>query len=578
MERLSEFDRPWRPESWLGVTGAWRLTGVGLVLILMAGVTLLVYQTGGTSTAYLNFILIPVLLGAALMGLWGGLAFGLLAGLLLGPFMPLNVDEGIAQPTLNWVTRAGIYLVLGGFSGWLFSQLRQHATRLLDQAYHNPVTGLPNRESLEQHVRQLMTQAEGSEQPATRVFVISLQMENYADTISALGFAAERPLLTGIAERLQAVAGGPDTLVYHIHDDHFALLLPHRSRQECLATTQEAVEELQAPFEVLGLPVYVGAHAGVSSFPFHEQDDPQSLLTKAWMAMHEASQSGRRYRTYDRRSNDAGRQTVELLGELQSALEGDQIQLHYQPKVTLQRGELCGFEALLRWQHPHRGQVPPDRFIAQAERTGLIHALTLKVLDLAIADLLVLREQGIQAPVSINVSARNFLDPDFAQTIIERIEAAGLPACSLELEFTETALMADPDQVIEALRRLTERGLALSIDDFGTGYSSLAYLRRLPITTLKVDQTFVSHMATQRVDEQITRAAVGLAHDLGLKVVAEGAEDSQTLDMLRELCCDAVQGFGVARPMPFSETLQWARHQTVEPSLRRECALEQDAP
>jgi len=168
MERLSEFDRPWRPESWLGVTGAWRLTGVGLVLILMAGVTLLVYQTGGTSTAYLNFILIPVLLGAALMGLWGGLAFGLLAGLLLGPFMPLNVDEGIAQPTLNWVTRAGIYLVLGGFSGWLFSQLRQHAARLLDQAYHNPVTGLPNRESLEQHIRHLMAQAEGSEQPATR--------------------------------------------------------------------------------------------------------------------------------------------------------------------------------------------------------------------------------------------------------------------------------------------------------------------------------------------------------------------------------------------------------------------------
>ncbi|WP_019624708.1 putative bifunctional diguanylate cyclase/phosphodiesterase [Thioalkalivibrio thiocyanoxidans] len=578
MERLSEFDQPWRPESWLGVTGAWRLAGVGLILILMAGVTLLVYETGGTSTAYLNFILIPVLLAAALMGLWGGLAFGLLAGLLLGPFMPMNVDEGIAQPTLNWVTRAGIYLVLGGLSGWLFSQLRQHAARLLDQAYHNAVTGLPNRESLEQHIRQLMAQAKGTDAPATRVFVISLQMDNYPDTINALGFAAERPLLMGIAERLQAVAGSPDTLVYHIHDDHFALLLPHRSRQECLATTQEAVEELQAPFEVLGLPVYVGAHAGVSSFPFHEQDDPQSLLTKAWMAMHEASQSGRRYRAYDRRSNDAGRQTVELLGELQNALKQDQFHLYYQPKINLLRGELCGFEALVRWEHPQRGQIPPGQFIAQTERTGLIHPLTLTVLDLAIADLLTLREHGIMVPVSINVSARNFLDPGFAQTIIERVEAAGLPACALEIEFTETALMADPDEVIKALRRLTERGLALSIDDFGTGYSSLEYLRRLPVTTLKVDQTFVSHMATQRVDEQITRAAVGLAHDLGLKVVAEGVEDGQSLAMLRELGCDAAQGFGIARPMPFDETLAWARRQTIEPSLRRACALEHGDP
>ncbi|WP_018861990.1 MULTISPECIES: bifunctional diguanylate cyclase/phosphodiesterase [unclassified Thioalkalivibrio] len=566
MERLSEFDRPWRPESWLGVTGAWCLAGVGLILILMAGVTLLVYQTGGTSTSYLNFILIPVLLGAALMGLWGGLAFGLLAGLLLGPFMPLNVDEGIAQPAANWMTRAGIYLVLGGFSGWLFSQLRRHANRLIDQAYLNPVTALPNRESLEQKIHQLMAQAQSADQPATRVFVVSLQMDSYPDTIGVLGFAAERPLLKSIAERLQAVAGPANALVYHIHDDHFALMLPHSSRPECLATTQKAVEALQSPFEVLGLQVYLGAHAGVSSFPFHEQDDPQRLLTKAWIAMHEASQSGRRYRTYDRRSNDASRHSVELLGELQDALERDQLRLHYQPKINLLRGEVCGFEALLRWEHPQRGQVPPGQFIAQTERTGLIHPVTLQVLDLAIADLLAFRAQGILAPVSINVSARNFLNPDFAQTIIDRMETAGLPASSLEIEFTETALMADPDEVIGALRRLNGQGLALSIDDFGTGYSSLSYLKSLPVTTLKIDQTFVSQMATQRVDEQITRAATGLAHDLGLKVVAEGVEDEQTLAMLRELGCDDAQGFGIARPMPFDEALSWARQYSPAPA------------
>ncbi|WP_024327008.1 bifunctional diguanylate cyclase/phosphodiesterase [Thioalkalivibrio sp. AKL19] len=541
-----------------GIPRHWRLAGGASAVVLMALVALLVYQTGGTSTAYLNFILIPVLFGAALFGLWGGLAFGLLAGLVLGPLMPLDTAAGLAQPTLSWLTRAGIYVVLGGFSGWLFDTLRRHSSRLLEQAYHSPATGLPNRESLEQYVRQLMQRADHPEASATRVFVISLQMDNYPDTIGALGFAAERPLLRAITERLQAVAAPAGATLFHVHDDHFALILPHRSRKAALAVTRSAIDSLQDPFEVLDIPVYLGAHAGVSSFPFHEQDEPTRLLTKAWMAMHEASHSGRRYRSYNRHSDDHGLDTVELLGQLQSALYDGQLHLHYQPKVELENGRVMGLEALLRWEHPSRGRVAPGQFIPPAERTGLIHALTDRVLDLALADITRLRAQGLEMPVSVNISARNFLDPLFAEHVLEKVHASGLPPCAVELEFTETAVMADPDEVIRALRRLTGAGLELAIDDFGTGYSSLAYLKRMPVTTLKIDQAFVRQMLEHPIDAQITRASISLARDLGLNVVAEGAEDTATLERLREYGCDAAQGYGIAHPMPLEAMLDWA--------------------
>ncbi|WP_018140630.1 bifunctional diguanylate cyclase/phosphodiesterase [Thioalkalivibrio sp. ALJ7] len=553
---------------------SWQFAGAATATALMALVALLVHQTGGTTTAYLNFILIPVLLGAALFGLWGGLAFGLMAGLVLGPFMPLDTAVGLAQPTLNWLTRTAIYITLGGFSGWLFDTLRRHSDRLLEQAYHNPVTGLPNREALERYTQQLMQQAEAPERSATRVFVISLQMDNYQDTIAALGFAAERPLLRSISERLQSVAGSVDATVFHIHDDHFALILPHRSRRDALGVTQAALDGLQAPFEVLDIPVYLGAHAGLSSFPFHEQDEPARLLTKSWLAMHQASLSGRRYRSYDRRSDDNSLHTVELLGELQGALDKGQLRLHYQPKVDLENRQLTGMEALLRWEHPSRGRIAPGDFIPQAERTGLIHSLTDRAIDLALADLAVLRGEGLEMPVSVNISARNFLDPGFAENLLEKVRASGLPPCALDLEFTETAVMADPDEVIAALQRLTDAGLKLSIDDFGTGYSSLAYLKRMPVTTIKIDQAFVRQMQEHSVDAQITQASISLARDLSLKSVAEGAEDAATLQRLYEYGCDAAQGFAIAHPMPLEEAITWAHAHGVDPHVRCNCAIQ----
>ncbi len=549
----------WRPEPWLGVTGAWRLAGLALVVVLIAAVGVLVYYTGGTSTAYLNLILIPVILSAALFGWRGGLLFGLLAGLVLGPFMPIDTATGEPQPLLNWVTRATIYVVLGGFTGWLFTRLNHHARQLLERARSNPVTGLPNRQALEGQLHQRIRGAEASNAPAVRIFVVGLQLDNYQDTIGALGLGAEQPLLCGVARRLEAVGERLGAQVYHLHDDQFTLMLADSSQRENLAATRQAVECLQTPFDVEGIPVYLGAHAGVASFPFHEQDDPERLLTKAWMATREAGQAGRRYRTYNRRRGESSRRAMERLGELQQAMDQGQLLLHYQPKIDVQEGTLLGAEGLLRWQHPRYGAIAPGEFIPQAECTGLIDPLTRHVLELALNDLSTLWAEGLRVHMSINVSARNFLDPTFVDHILATVDAAGIAPGALELEFTETALMDDPEEVIGALQRLANTGIELSIDDFGTGYSSMTYLQRLPVSALKIDQSFVRQMLERSVDAQIVRASIGLAADLGLQSIAEGVEDAATLARLRELGCDVAQGFGIARPMPLDQLRHWAR-------------------
>lgn len=429
----------------------------------------------------------------------------------------------------------------------------------MEQARRHPLSGLPNRGPLTRDLGQLMARAGRGRHPAQRIFVISLQLDNYEDAIAALGFAAEEPLLQGITSRLCATAGLHGARLYHIHDGHFFLVLADAARSECLVLVHGAIERLQQPFEVLGIPVHLEAHAGLATFPFHEAEDPGRLLAKAWMAMRDASHAGRRYRTWSRRRNEHGRRTVKRLGELRLALERDELRLHYQPKVSLADGAVTGFEALLRWEHPELGLLPPGEFIPLAERTGLIHPLTTFALERAATEMAALRAAGLAVPVSVNVSARAFLDPGFADRVLAIVRDTRLDPRGLELEFTETAIMSDPDEVITALRRLTDAGIALSIDDFGTGHSSLAYLKRLPVTTLKIDQTFVRYLTQHRVDEQITRASISLARDPGLRVVAEGVEDPQTLARLRELRCDEAQGFVIARPMPAREAMKWTR-------------------
>jgi EAL domain-containing protein (putative c-di-GMP-specific phosphodiesterase class I) len=273
--------------------------------------------------------------------------------------------------------------------------------------------------------------------------------------------------------------------------------------------------------------------------------------------MYLAKQAGDPYFVYAADRDQYNPHRLVLIGELRHAVARDQLFLHYQPKVDLHEGRVFGVEALVRWQHPQRGVIPPDQFIMMAEQTGLIKPLTLWVLKTALRQCRAWHQAGMEISMAVNLSARNLLDPKLPDQVAELLQACDVPPDWLELEITESTIMADPARAMEILTNLHKMGIRLSIDDFGTGYSSLGYLKRLPVDIIKIDRSFVMKMRTENNDAVIVRSTIDLAHNLNLKVIAEGVENREIWDQLSAQGCDAAQGYHICRPLPGAEMTFW---------------------
>jgi len=357
------------------------------------------------------------------------------------------------------------------------------------------------------------------------------------------------------------VLGGTERLA-RLRGDEFAVMVPGAKAALALQVATKIQRALEQPFMVKKLPIEVGAHIGISLFPEHG-DTAELLLRRADTAARAAPETGSGGVVYlpERDPYDPAR--LALLGELRQALEADQLQLHYQPKVDIKSHRMTGAEALLRWKHPRRGMVPPDQFIPLAERTGLMRPLTRWVLGRALTQCEAWARQRHDFTVAVNLSARDLQDPSFVDHVVWLLESKGLAADRLGVELTESAVMADPVRAASAFEVLKQKGVTVSIDDFGTGYSSLTYLRTLPVSELKIDKSFVERMAGNgRRDAAIVRSTNELGHNLGLKVVAEGVEDEETLDLLGSFGCDAAQGYFIARPMPAADLVGWLQAST----------------
>jgi predicted signal transduction protein with EAL and GGDEF domain len=359
-----------------------------------------------------------------------------------------------------------------------------------------------------------------------------------------------------VAARLGDVLGDVDR-VARVRGDEFALLLPDADAALAQHVAVKVLKALEQPIMVERLPIEVGASIGIAVAPGHGVE-PEPLMRKADLAMQAAKKRRSGSMVYSAECDPYNPRGLVLLGELRRALEGGQLVLHYQPKVELKSGSVIGAEALVRWRHPKRGLVPPNEFIALAERGGLIKRLTRWVLDEAVGQCESWRKAGTRLPVSVNLSARNLQDVQLLDEVPEMLARRSLEPDLLALEITETAVMSDAPRAMETLRGLRASGVGLAVDDFGTGYSSLVYLRKLPVSQLKIDKSFVIGMAAQEEeDEIIVRSTTDLGHHLGLQVVAEGVEDRPTFDKLTRLGCDAAQGYYMARPMTAQDLGTW---------------------
>lgn len=434
------------------------------------------------------------------------------------------------------------------------------------QSLHDGLTGLPNR----LYLAECLDTALQDQSAGRQLALLMLDLDGFKEVNDALGHSMGDALMVELGKRLARIADR-ETHVARIGGDEFALLRNVQRPGEIEELAQQLLLLVEEPISIKGIPISLGTSIGISIYPDHAQD-AEALLKYADVALYAAKRKRTRVEFYDASENTNTPRRVEMLTLLRAAVSRTELALHFQPKVALGTGHACEVEALCRWNSPILGNVSPAEFIALAEASDLIRPLTEWTVEQSLIDCRTWHEAGVNLRVAVNLSARHLQDSRLPQWLDNLFSSTRTRPEWLELEITESAIMMDPDRASKILHALHELGVLLSIDDFGTGYSSLAYLRKLPVDRLKIDQAFVTGMANGQADQIIVESIVKLAHGLGLQVVAEGIESQWQYSMLRAMECDIGQGYLIARPMPQQQLLEWCRARSASMPERRDAA------
>jgi diguanylate cyclase (GGDEF)-like protein len=472
-------------------------------------------------------------------------------GLASATVIPL-INHGECLGTINLIYREHMapsevdrrtFQAIGQMVALAIVNARQHAD-LEHRAHHDPLTELPNRAGLQRELRERLHEAD------PRAGLIVFDVDRFREVNEALGYQVGDDLLQLVASRLAGAARTVGGSACRLGGDEFAVLLDTTGHPaDVEATGQSLIAELRRPYRLSGFDLEVNVAAGVATMPAHGTNGVD-LLRSADIALHQAKRTACGLTVYTPEMNRSTPERLALTSDLTAAIANDQLMLFFQPKVTLRQQQLIGFEALVRWRHPQRGLLAPREFIPLAEVTDSIQQLTRWVMRSALTQLAVWRASGHQLTMAINLSARNLNGRDCGTVLKGMADEAGVEPTDIVVELTETALMDDPDRAARALDRIAAEGARLAIDDFGTGYSSLAHLTRFPVSSLKIDQSFVTGMLRSTRATAIVRSTVSMARDLGLMAVAEGVEDDATAQALTEMGCDEAQGFAIGRPEP----------------------------
>jgi diguanylate cyclase len=457
-----------------------------------------------------------------------------------------------------WRLAAGLsalYAVLAFIAWSTTRRLRRHATQHQYEALHDALTGLPNRKWFREQAEEAVERGQRGQRGA----IVLVDLDRFKDVNDTLGHHAGDELLRVVAQRLLASLRTDDT-VARLGGDEFGLILPGiPDAAHALELLARVREELAAQIMLDTVPVSVEASFGIALYPAHGTT-VERLLQHADAAMYQGKRGIPGIVVYEAATATLPTQSLIVQSELRRALEHDELVLHYQPKVDLDSGHICGVEALVRWDHPQRGLLPPAAFLPAAEQSSLINPLTTWVLRRALTDHATWTALGTPWPLAVNVSARNLEAQAFPESVTELLAEFGVPASQLNLEITETALAADAVAAARAVAALAGQGIAIAIDDFGMGYTSLSQLRTLPIAELKIHQSFVTELQRDERDRAIVRSLIGLAGGLGCRVTAEGVETPAAASWLAAAGCDCAQGFLFSKPLPYGELVNRYHH------------------
>jgi len=463
----------------------------------------------------------------------------------------------------------------------VFNDMSQELSKAYEEyetlAFTDQLTNLPNRVLFLDRLSQLILL---SQRKGEKFGVMMLDLDGFKEINDTLGHHVGDELLKQIAVRLQRIIRASSTIarvidnntvagsenitpgleegtIARLGGDEFAILLPNLSGVDgAISVAKRVTDALEESVEIDGNMIVIAGTLGMSMFPEHGEN-AESLLRRADVALYVAKHLHNDFSVYDPAYDNNSVKQLALKAELRSAIEEDQMVLFYQPKLDLARGCIDSVEALIRWQHPERGMIPPDQFIPLSEQRGLIGPLTEWVIQRALRQYKEWQQQGIFLQIAVNLSSRVLYDLSLPNKIESYLVELQLSPSALSLEITEEATMLDPERALTILNSLRKMGISLSIDDFGTGHSSLSYLKRLPVDEIKIDRSFVMEMEGSENDAKIVHATIDLSHNLGLKVVAEGVETEEALNILNDLNCDYAQGYYLSRPVPADELIKW---------------------
>jgi diguanylate cyclase (GGDEF)-like protein len=428
------------------------------------------------------------------------------------------------------------------------------------QALHDALTGLPNRVLFQQ---RLAASIEAARETGGSIAVMLMDLDHFKEVNDTLGHHFGDQLLKEIGPRLSTVLRDNDMMA-RLGGDEFGVLLPDLPEFDvAVRIAGRLLEELEVPVTVEGLALDVSGSIGIAIYP-DQSRDAESLLRRADVAMYAAKEAGGGYEVYQPSMDQHNPARLTLVSQVRPAIENGELVVFYQPKLRLSDGRVSGAEALVRWEHPERGLIPPDEFVPLVERTVLLRPMTHYVIERVLKDWRGWADAGIQLPVAANMSPRSLLDRQLPTVIADMLDRWGVPPHFLKLELTESFMMADSGRSNNVLDELSTVGVGLSIDDFGTGFSSLSHLKQVPIDEIKIDRSFVMTMLSDSNDFMIVSATVELGRNLGLRTVAEGVEDRETFDRLADLRCDEAQGYYIAQPMQHDEFTRWLSVRTPE--------------
>lgn len=545
-----EFRRLSKIELWLPPRGVFAVLISLLLALMLLGVAWLIYETGGIKFVIAHFMYVPIVLAAIFFSWPGGILAGVIAGILTGPYMPLDTATGEMQVTLNWIIRMAFYAGIGWISGLVVGLLVGQLQRLRWVANHTAHTNLPNRVALENKLKERLNANTGA------FYFIAFSVDNFDEIAETFGYHATDELIQSIHKRIASAYPAIEFFANH-HPQKLGMIVDKDIADKLSEHTSPLMDVMSESFDYQNIPIHVHSTVGYVACSTKDKGKVTEIIQKADVALYHAQQKHTHHIEYDDTMAGDSVETLQFLGKLYDAIQANELVLYYQPKIDLKTLKPMSAECLVRWDSPEFGFVPPGKFIPEAEQTHLIQPLTRWIIDNTFKQMREWKENNLSPNISINLAAKNLTDENLTDFIAAKMDEYGLSPAQIEFEVTESAMLHDPDEAIAFMHQLKGMGFKLSIDDYGSGYASLGYLKDLPVDTLKIDMMFVQNLVKDRDCQEIVKSTITMAHGLGMKTIAEGVEDEAACKMLHDMGCDIGQGYYFAKPLPVNEFVHY---------------------